>query len=84
MIAVKIVCFFCEQQYLDRAGKGFECVLVSNATDGYVPHFKQVSLEMITFAEANFVINPNFVLELIHAYRAYSALYAIRLPFLCH
>ena len=55
MIVVKAVFLPWEQQYLDRAGnQGFECVLVSDATDGYVAHFKQVALEMITFAEASF------------------------------
>lgn len=31
--------------------KGFECVIVSDATDGYVPEFKQIALEMVTFSE---------------------------------
>lgn len=34
--------------------RGFECVLVNDATDGYDPLFKQVSLEMITFSEGLF------------------------------
>jgi allophanate hydrolase len=34
--------------------RGFECLLVSDATDGYVPEFKDVSLSMITFSEGLF------------------------------
>lgn len=83
MIVVKTSCFPQEQQYLDRASKGFECVLVNDATDGYDPLFKQVSLEMITFSEASFVINP-FYLSTNTRYRAYSALFAIRLLLLRH
>lgn len=59
--------------------KGFECVLVSDATDGYDAHFKQISLEMITFSEASSVLDPN-PLAVNPCYRVYSALFAIRPP----
>jgi nicotinamidase-related amidase len=35
--------------------RGFECILVSDATDGYIPEFKHACLEMVTFSEASLV-----------------------------
>ncbi|KIM37908.1 hypothetical protein M413DRAFT_448173 [Hebeloma cylindrosporum] len=50
--------------------RGFECVLVSDATDGYVPEFKAASLEMITFSEGLFgyVCNSSSILAPLEKY----------------
>jgi len=67
---------------LITTGKGFECVLVSDATDGYIPEFKPVNLEMITFSDARLVVYPvSSLVSHLAPYRVYLAMYAIRVQF---
>jgi hypothetical protein len=53
-----------------KLGKGFECVLVSDATDGYIAEFKRVALDMVTFSEVRFPAEISFLCGLsYHIFR---------------